>query len=174
LYRTLADHQRVLHATNEENGLGRADESTFPEGAEAEPLRVLALVYHFAPSGNSASIRNTKILRRLPEFAVRLDLVTIDVSFISLRLILPVVPALLREAADVIALVKPQFEAGRAEVGRNGIITDPEVHRRVIAEVSDAAAAVGLHRVAWTPSPITGAAGNREFLAHFHQVACTS
>jgi 23S rRNA (cytidine1920-2'-O)/16S rRNA (cytidine1409-2'-O)-methyltransferase len=97
------------------------------------------------------------------------DLVTIDVSFISLRLILPVVPALLRPGADVIPLVKPQFEAGRGEVGRKGVVTDPAVHARVLADVSAAAAAVGLATVASTSSPITGAAGNQEFLLHLRQ-----
>jgi 23S rRNA (cytidine1920-2'-O)/16S rRNA (cytidine1409-2'-O)-methyltransferase len=97
------------------------------------------------------------------------DVVVIDVSFISLRLILPVVPPLLRPAADVIALVKPQFEAGREDVGRGGIVEDPAVHDRVIAEVSAAAAAIGLARVNMTPSPITGASGNREFLLHLRQ-----
>jgi 23S rRNA (cytidine1920-2'-O)/16S rRNA (cytidine1409-2'-O)-methyltransferase len=95
------------------------------------------------------------------------DLVTIDVSFISLRLVLPPVAALLRSGADVVALVKPQFEAGRAEVGRKGVVTDPRVHERVLAEVCDAAAAVGLRRIGATPSPVTGAAGNQEFLVHF-------
>jgi 23S rRNA (cytidine1920-2'-O)/16S rRNA (cytidine1409-2'-O)-methyltransferase len=93
------------------------------------------------------------------------DLVTIDVSFISLRQILPVVPPLLRPKADVVALVKPQFEAGRAEV-RKGVIHDPAVHARVLAEVSAAAAAVGLTPAGSTPSPITGQKGNVEFLLH--------
>ena len=88
-------------------------------------------------------------------------------SFISLRLILPPVPALLRAGADVVALVKPQFEAGRQEVGRKGLVTDPAVHERVLAEVAGAAAAAGLQRVATTPSPVTGATGNQEFLVHF-------
>ena len=95
----------------------------------------------------------------------RVDIVTIDVSFISLRQILPVVPPLLHAGADVIALVKPQFEAGRAEV-RKGIIRDEAVHARVIEEVAAAAAAIGLTRIADTPSPITGARGNREFFLH--------
>jgi 23S rRNA (cytidine1920-2'-O)/16S rRNA (cytidine1409-2'-O)-methyltransferase len=93
------------------------------------------------------------------------DVVVIDVSFISLRLILPVVPALLRASADVIALVKPQFEAGRTEV-RKGIIRDAAVQVRVIDEVAAAAAGVGLTRVGSTPSPITGAKGNHEFFLH--------
>lgn len=94
------------------------------------------------------------------------DLVVIDVSFISLAQILPRVPAVVRPGADVVALVKPQFEAGRDEVGKKGIVRDPDVHARVVERVTAAAAAVGLARVAMTPSPITGAEGNREFLLH--------
>ena len=93
------------------------------------------------------------------------DIVSIDVSFISLRHILPVVPPLLRPRADVIVLVKPQFEAGRAEV-RKGVIRDTAVHARVLAEIDAVAAAVGLTRAATTPSPITGQKGNVEFLLH--------
>jgi 23S rRNA (cytidine1920-2'-O)/16S rRNA (cytidine1409-2'-O)-methyltransferase len=94
------------------------------------------------------------------------DVVTMDVSFISLRLILPALPAIVAPGADVIALVKPQFEAGRAEVGRGGLVKDPAVHEAVIARVTGAAAALGLVRVGLTPSPITGATGNQEFLIH--------
>lgn len=93
------------------------------------------------------------------------DTVVIDVSFISLRQILPTIPPLLRPGADIIALVKPQFEAGREEV-RKGIIRDPEVHARVVREISAAAREVGLTAVASTPSPITGAKGNVEFLLY--------
>jgi len=93
------------------------------------------------------------------------DLVTIDVSFISLRQILPAVPGVLRSPADVIALVKPQFEAGRHEV-RKGVIHDAAVHARVLDEVSAAAREVGLTPVSSTPSPITGAKGNVELLLH--------
>jgi 23S rRNA (cytidine1920-2'-O)/16S rRNA (cytidine1409-2'-O)-methyltransferase len=93
------------------------------------------------------------------------DVVVIDVSFISLRQILPVVPPLLRPGADVVALVKPQFEAGRAEV-RKGIVRDDTVHARVLDEVAAAAAGVGLTLVSSVPSPITGAKGNQEFFLH--------
>jgi 23S rRNA (cytidine1920-2'-O)/16S rRNA (cytidine1409-2'-O)-methyltransferase len=93
------------------------------------------------------------------------DIVVIDVSFISLRHILPIVPPLLHPGADVIALVKPQFEAGRAEV-RKGVIHDRGVHTRVVREIEAAAAAVGLTRVAATQSPITGQQGNVEFFLH--------
>ena len=94
------------------------------------------------------------------------DLVVIDVSFISLAQILPRVPPVLRADADVIALVKPQFEAGRDEVGKKGIVRDPDVQARAIERVTDAAAEAGLTRIAMTPSPITGAEGNQEFLLH--------
>lgn len=94
------------------------------------------------------------------------DIVTIDVSFISLRHIFPRVPPLLRDDADVVALVKPQFEAGRAEVGKKGVIRDPDVQARVVEEATHAAAGVGLVRQAMTESPITGDTGNREFFLH--------
>ena len=93
------------------------------------------------------------------------DVVAIDVSFISLRQILPVIPPLLRPGADVVALVKPQFEAGRAEV-RKGVIRDEAVHLRVVEEIVAAAAGVGLTRMGSTSSPITGQKGNVEFLLH--------
>ena len=99
----------------------------------------------------------------------RVDLVTIDVSFISLRLVLPGVPAVLRPGADIVALVKPQFEAGRHEVGKGGLVKDPAVHQAVQDRVADAARHCGLTPVAFTPSPITGATGNQEFLLHLKQ-----
>jgi 23S rRNA (cytidine1920-2'-O)/16S rRNA (cytidine1409-2'-O)-methyltransferase len=95
----------------------------------------------------------------------RVDIVTIDVSFISLRQILPAVPPVLAPGADVVALVKPQFEAGRAEV-RKGIIRDPAIQARVLDEVAVAAGEVGLRRAGSTTSPITGQKGNVEFLLH--------
>lgn len=94
------------------------------------------------------------------------DLVTIDVSFISLRQILPVVPPRLAPHGQVVALVKPQFEAGRADVGAGGLVTDPAIHARVLDDVRAAARAVGLEPMGDTPSPITGATGNQEFLLH--------
>ena len=99
------------------------------------------------------------------------DIVTIDVSFISLRHIFPRVPSVLRPGADVIALVKPQFEAGRREVGRKGVVRDPVVQERVVAEATRAAGAVGLVRAAMTESPITGDTGNREFFLHLRSAA---
>jgi 23S rRNA (cytidine1920-2'-O)/16S rRNA (cytidine1409-2'-O)-methyltransferase len=95
--------------------------------------------------------------------------VTIDVSFISLTHILPVVPPLLARDANVVSLVKPQFEAGREEVGRGGLVRDPSVHSRVVDTVTAAAAAVGLSRVGVIDSPVLGAEGNREFLMHLRR-----
>jgi 23S rRNA (cytidine1920-2'-O)/16S rRNA (cytidine1409-2'-O)-methyltransferase len=93
------------------------------------------------------------------------DIVVVDVSFISLRHILPVVPPVVRPGADAVVLVKPQFEAGRAEAPK-GVVRDPAVHERVVRDVVAAAAEVGLAHVATTASPITGQEGNVEFLLH--------
>ena len=105
----------------------------------------------------------------LPPGRAPFQLVTIDVSFISLRLILPVVPPLADDPADVVALVKPQFEAGRAEVGKGGIVRDPVVHARVLEEVATAADALGLRRAGTIESPIAGMEGNREYLLHLQK-----
>jgi 23S rRNA (cytidine1920-2'-O)/16S rRNA (cytidine1409-2'-O)-methyltransferase len=107
----------------------------------------------------------------LPEGHRQFDVVTADVSFISLRYILPVVPALLRPGADIVTLVKPQFEAGRDEVGKHGVVRDQAVRERVLAEVVDVAEGLGLAAVAHTPSPIEGMEGNLEWLAHFRSRA---
>ena len=96
----------------------------------------------------------------------RVSLVTIDVSFISLKHILPALPPFLDPAADVVALVKPQFEAGREEVGKHGVVSDPAVHEAVVARVAEYADACGLTRVAMVPAAITGATGNQEFFLH--------
>ena len=107
----------------------------------------------------------------LPANARAFDVVTVDVSFISLRHILPVVPPLLLPGADVVALVKPQFEARRGEVGKGGIVRDDAVRQRVVEEVAVAADALGLTRVAVVDSPIAGMEGNREYLMHLRRHA---
>jgi 23S rRNA (cytidine1920-2'-O)/16S rRNA (cytidine1409-2'-O)-methyltransferase len=108
---------------------------------------------------------NARLLR--PEdLPHRVTLVTIDVAFISLRHVLPALPPLLDPPADIVALVKPQFEAGRAEVGKHGLVTDPAVHEAVIARVTQAAAETGFERLGLTPSALTGATGNQEFFLH--------
>jgi 23S rRNA (cytidine1920-2'-O)/16S rRNA (cytidine1409-2'-O)-methyltransferase len=102
----------------------------------------------------------------LPDLGEPITRASVDVSFISLRHILPVLPSLLAPGADIVALVKPQFEAGRRDVGKGGLVRDPAVHERVVMEVTAAAAQVGLTRRAVAPSPVRGAHGNREFLMH--------
>ncbi len=95
------------------------------------------------------------------------DLVVGDLSFISLRLVIPVLVSMCQPRAPMVLLVKPQFEAGRREVDRGrGIITDPDIHRRVRHEVDEALTAAGCTVAGWTDSPVTGADGNREFLVH--------
>jgi 23S rRNA (cytidine1920-2'-O)/16S rRNA (cytidine1409-2'-O)-methyltransferase len=96
-------------------------------------------------------------------------LATIDVSFISLRHILPPLVPFLEPGADVVALVKPQFEAGRGEVGSGGIVSDPAVQEAAVRQVTEAAAAAGLVRVHMVPAAITGAAGNQEFFLHLRR-----
>jgi len=90
-----------------------------------------------------------------------------DFSFISLTKILPVVPPLVREPALVITLIKPQFEVGREEVGKGGIVRDEAAQCRVVEEITSFAAALGMRPMGAIDSPILGADGNREFLACF-------
>lgn len=94
----------------------------------------------------------------------QISLATIDVAFISLRQVLPAVQRLLAEDGEAIALVKPQFEAGRRQVGRGGIVRDPAVHVAVLQDILSVASASGWRLLAASPSPIAGAKGNREFL----------
>jgi 23S rRNA (cytidine1920-2'-O)/16S rRNA (cytidine1409-2'-O)-methyltransferase len=101
----------------------------------------------------------------LPGLGDGAGIVTIDVSFISLGLILPPLVDVTTPDADVVALVKPQFEAGRRDAPK-GVVRDAAVHARVVEEVTAKAAAIGWSRLAVTPSPIVGAKGNQEFLMH--------
>jgi 23S rRNA (cytidine1920-2'-O)/16S rRNA (cytidine1409-2'-O)-methyltransferase len=105
---------------------------------------------------------NARHLDSLPE---PVSLVTIDVSFISLGLILPAAVGWLSPNADVVALIKPQFEAGPENVKKGGVVRDPQVHRRVLANVFGVAAELDLALRGLMPSPLRGPAGNVEFLA---------
>jgi 23S rRNA (cytidine1920-2'-O)/16S rRNA (cytidine1409-2'-O)-methyltransferase len=109
---------------------------------------------------------NIRHLERLP---IPADLAVIDVSFISLRLVLPRVRDLLSPPAEVVALVKPQFEVGKGAVGKGGIVRDPEQHRRVLSELRQFAQESGYQVAAEIPSPILGAKGNREFLLYLRR-----
>jgi 23S rRNA (cytidine1920-2'-O)/16S rRNA (cytidine1409-2'-O)-methyltransferase len=104
----------------------------------------------------------------LPEdFNCRFDVVVADVSFISLSKILAVVPPLVQVPATLITLVKPQFEVGRNEVGKGGIVRDEAAQRRVVKEITEFSETLGMRTRGIIESPILGADGNREFLACF-------
>jgi 23S rRNA (cytidine1920-2'-O)/16S rRNA (cytidine1409-2'-O)-methyltransferase len=104
--------------------------------------------------------------RELESLPYAPDLVTCDVSFISVRTALPPALALARPGWEALVLVKPQFEAGREEVGKGGVIRDPEVHRRVMREVAEAALAWPAETVGVVDSGLPGPKGNREFFLH--------
>jgi len=99
------------------------------------------------------------------DVAERSRLAVCDVSFISVTLILPALPPLLCEDGELVILVKPQFEVGREQVGKGGIVREPELHQQAIDRIAAAAQSLG-YRTAWTESPILGAEGNKEFLLH--------
>jgi 23S rRNA (cytidine1920-2'-O)/16S rRNA (cytidine1409-2'-O)-methyltransferase len=96
----------------------------------------------------------------------RADLATIDVSFISLRLVLPKVKSLLRRSGEIIALIKPQFEVGKGKVGKGGVVRSGVEHVRVIDEIKLAAVALGFAIQDVTESPLLGPKGNKEFLIY--------
>ncbi|MBX0329166.1 TlyA family RNA methyltransferase [Oscillochloris sp. ZM17-4] len=102
---------------------------------------------------------------QLPTPSPRAECATIDVSFISLKLVLPAVQRLIAPDAWVVPLIKPQFEAGPGQVGKGGVVRDPDVHRAVLRDVLAAAVALGLTPRGLARSPLLGPAGNVEFLA---------
>jgi 23S rRNA (cytidine1920-2'-O)/16S rRNA (cytidine1409-2'-O)-methyltransferase len=101
------------------------------------------------------------------DFPQKFDLVVIDVSFISVTKVLPAIVPLAAPGISIITLIKPQFEVGRGEVGGGGIVRDEVKRLRAVEEVNNAARALGLEVVNVIESPITGAEGNVEFLAHY-------
>ena len=106
---------------------------------------------------------NVRYLSALPE---PVHLATVDVSFISLKLVLPAIVPLLVDQGQIISLIKPQFEAGRQQVGSGGVVRDHAVHRQVLTDIVRWATARGLAVSGLIPSPLRGPAGNVEFLAH--------
>lgn len=105
-------------------------------------------------------------IRHLAALPAPANLAVIDVSFISLRLVLPPVRSLLSPPGDVIALVKPQFEVGKGAVGKGGVVRDPAQHERLLSELSRFAREIGYDVAGQMPSPVLGAKGNREFLLY--------
>ena len=102
---------------------------------------------------------------RPDDFEQLFDLIVMDVSFISVTKIFPALVPLMADRGKMIVLIKPQFEVGRGEVGKGGIVREPEKHQRVIEQVTEAAEGQGLSRIGFIESPILGAEGNKEFLA---------
>ena len=100
------------------------------------------------------------------EIGERVELVTMDVSFISATMILPILPALLEPHADVVVLVKPQFEVGRGQVDKGGVVRNPRLHQEAIAKVSRKLLELGFSQIASVESALPGASGNREYFLH--------
>ncbi len=105
------------------------------------------------------------------DFPEKFDLIVMDVSFISVTKIFPSLEPLLKETGKIVALIKPQFEVGKGEVGKGGIVRETEKHERVVAEVNQFAKTCGLRFIKIIDSPITGADGNKEFLALYEKKA---
>ena len=101
------------------------------------------------------------------EIGQKVDLIVVDVSFISLEKILPALIQFSLKNTDWITLVKPQFEVGKGKLGKGGIVTSPEVHEDVLAKVIQFGSMINLVAVKWIESPITGTEGNKEFLVHW-------
>ena len=103
------------------------------------------------------------------EFEAKFDLAVMDVSFISVTKLLPAILPLLTPIGKVIVLIKPQFEVGKGEVGKGGIVREPEKHERVVAEINEFVVELGLQVKGVLESPILGAEGNKEFLALYER-----
>jgi 23S rRNA (cytidine1920-2'-O)/16S rRNA (cytidine1409-2'-O)-methyltransferase len=97
------------------------------------------------------------------------ELVTIDASFISLTMLLPQIPGIMKSGAECLALVKPQFEVGREQVGKGGIVRDEKLHQFAIEKVTQSAQTSGLEFLGAHESPITGREGNREYFVHLRK-----
>ena len=121
---------------------------------------------------NDARVRLVELNARFLEpghIGEMVDLVTMDASFISLTMLLPGIPAVLKPGGQCVALVKPQFEVGRKNVGKGGIVRDPELQQEAIDKVTEAGRNAGLQFVGSHESPITGREGNREFFVLFEK-----
>ena len=101
----------------------------------------------------------------------KVDFAAVDVSFISLKLVLGPVSAMISADGALVTLIKPQFEAGREQVGKGGVVRDPDVHQQVVDSILEFAVSIGLVHGGTIESPLIGPAGNREFLAHFRKGA---
>lgn len=126
------------------------------------------LVWKLRSDARVDSRENTNARNLSPDdFAALFDLAVMDVSFISVTKIIPAIIELLTPNGVMVILIKPQFEVGRGEVGKGGIVRDPEKHTRVVTEINHFADQLGLEVKGLIDSPILGAEGNKEFLAHY-------
>ena len=148
-------------------------------GSKTQPAEVrrVAVVTHGRPERIGRALERLRAdprvtvlertnARELRELPFRPELVTCDVSFISARLVLPPVLALAAPGWEAVVLVKPQFEAGREEVRKGGVVRDPGVHRRVLREVAEAALTWQAEPAGVVDSGLPGPKGNREFFLH--------
>lgn len=116
------------------------------------------------------NMENTDIRKVTPEMlGCDIDFISADVSFISLKMILPEISRLLKAGADAVVLIKPQFEAGRKFIGKHGIVRDRKAHVRVLSEIDSAIYGNALTALGYTFSPVKGGSGNIEYLAHLRK-----
>ena len=128
------------------------------------------LAWSLREDARVVSLERTNIRHLAPEaLATTPDLAVIDASFISLDKVLPATLALLTANAEIVALIKPQFEVGRGKVGKGGVVRDPDLHRQVIENVRQLADQLNCEVVGLADSPILGPKGNREFLIYLHK-----
>ncbi|GMH02425.1 hypothetical protein Nepgr_004264 [Nepenthes gracilis] len=111
---------------------------------------------------------NLRYLSGLPQ---KVDLVTLDLSFISILLVMPAIVKVMKEEAVLVTLVKPQFEARRTQVGSGGVVRDPLVHQEVLGKIINGVESFGFRSKGWIESPLKGADGNKEFLVCFDRIA---
>lgn len=107
-----------------------------------------------------------------PDFPDPFDLITIDVSFISLTLVLPVAKTLLKPGGEIVALIKPQFEVGKGQVGKGGVVRDPDKHENVVEKIRAFSQKIHLRPIRIIASPLLGPKGNKEFLIHIKRDEC--
>ncbi len=126
------------------------------------------LVWRLRSDPRVQVLENTNARNLSPgEFPEKFDLAVMDVSFISVKKIIPAIVPLLEPTGKMVVLIKPQFEVGRGEVGKGGIVREAEKHERVVTEINDFASGLGMTVVGVIDSPIIGAEGNKEFLAFY-------
>jgi 23S rRNA (cytidine1920-2'-O)/16S rRNA (cytidine1409-2'-O)-methyltransferase len=112
-------------------------------------------------------------VRHLPDDAIpeRVDLITIDVSFISLKIVIPAVTRFMKPGASIVALIKPQFEVGKGQVGKGGVVRDPRLHEQVVEALAEFFRTRQLTSRTVFPSPLLGPKGNREFFTHLYRLS---